>query len=215
MTAPQLLLIAKAPVPGRVKTRLCPPCTPRQAAAIAAAALADTVDALTGSRARRRVLVLDGPHPIPPGWSTVPQRGDGLGERLANAYADTALPAAPSILVGMDTPQLTSQHLAAAAEALGEADAALGPAPDGGWWLLGLREPAHAAVLAEVPMSTPETAAHTLAALHRLGLTVALLDTLRDVDTAADALAVAAQQPHGRFAAAVAAELPHPDGARR
>ncbi|GHJ43112.1 hypothetical protein Cs7R123_04540 [Catellatospora sp. TT07R-123] len=215
MTAAQLLLIAKAPVPGRVKTRLCPPCTPQQAADIAAAALADTVDVLTASPAARRVLVLDGRHPTPPGWSTVPQRGDGLGPRLANAYADTALPGVPSVLVGMDTPQLTPGMLAAATSALHDAQAVLGPAEDGGWWLLALRDPAHGAVLTDVPMSTGDTAAHTIAALHRLRLRVTLLDTLRDVDTAADALAVAAQQPRGRFAAAVAAGLPDLDQVTR
>jgi rSAM/selenodomain-associated transferase 1 len=208
VTAPQLLLIAKAPVPGRVKTRLCPPCTPAQAAAIAAASLADTVDVLDTGPACRRVIVLDGRYPTPAGWSAVPQRGDGLGERLANAYADTTLPGTPSVLVGMDTPQLTRAHLTAAAGTLTGANAVLGPASDGGWWLLGLNDPAHAAVLADVPMSTPDTGARTLAALRRLGLSVALLDTLRDVDTAADARAVAALRPHGRFAVAVAAQVP-------
>ncbi|MEV0457233.1 glycosyltransferase, partial [Catellatospora methionotrophica] len=88
----QLLVIAKAPVPGRVKTRLCPPCTFEQAADIAAAALADTLDAVTATPAARRVLVVDGDHRPPPGWTSLAQRGDGLGERLAAAYADTARP---------------------------------------------------------------------------------------------------------------------------
>lgn len=208
MTA-QILVIAKEPVAGRVKTRLCPPCTPQQAADIAAAALADTVDTVTATPARRRVLVVDGTLTAPPGWQVVVQRGDGLGERLAHAYADTALPAAGTVLVGMDTPQLTSGDLLAAAAALDGADAAIGPAADGGWWTLALRDPAHAAVLTQVPMSTAHTCALTVTALHRLGLVVARLDELRDVDTAADALAVAASRPHGRFAAAVRAHLPH------
>ncbi|GIF99021.1 TIGR04282 family arsenosugar biosynthesis glycosyltransferase [Catellatospora citrea] len=211
----QLLVIAKAPVPGRVKTRLCPPCTPQQAAAIAAAALADTITAVTATPALHRILVIDGEHPTPPGWTAVAQRGDGLGERLAHAYTDTALPGVPTVLVGMDTPQLTPHLLTAAADALDVADAALGFADDGGWWILALRDPAHAAVLAAVPMSTADTGARTLAALHRLGLRVARLDTLRDVDTAADAHAVAAAHPRGRFAAAVGTHLPAPDGARR
>lgn len=211
----QLLVIAKAPVPGRVKTRLCPPCTPQQAAAIAAAALADTITAVTATPAVRRTLVIEGEHPTPPGWTVADQRGVGLGERLANAYTDTALPGVPTVLVGMDTPQLTPRLLAAAAGALDDADAALGYADDGGWWILALREPAHAGVLAAVPMSTADTGSSTLAALHRLGLRVALLDSLRDVDTAADAEAVAAAHPHGRFADAVRTHLPAPDGARR
>lgn len=211
MTA-QLLVIAKAPVPGRVKTRLCPPCTPQQAAAIARAALADTLDTVSASPARRRILVVDGDHPAPPGWASVAQRGDGLGERLANAFADTALPGVPAVLVGMDTPQLTARLLASAVDALDTADAALGPADDGGWWILALRDPAHAAALTRVPMSTADTGALTLAALHGLGLRTARLAALRDVDTAADARAVAAGHPHGRFAEAVRAHLPVPDG---
>ncbi|GAA1408779.1 TIGR04282 family arsenosugar biosynthesis glycosyltransferase [Catellatospora coxensis] len=211
----QLLVIAKAPVPGRVKTRLCPPCTPRQAADLAAAALADTLDAVTDAPARRRVLVLDGDHPAPDGWTTLPQRGVGLGQRLTNAFADSALPGVGSVLVGMDTPQLTPPLLAAAARALDAVDATIGPADDGGWWLLALRDPRHAAILSEVPMSTPDTCAATLDALHRLGLRVTRLQSLRDVDTATDALAVAAAHPHGRFAATVRAHLPVLTGATR
>src|SRR5215217_5979419 len=97
--AMQILVMAKAPVPGRVKTRLCPPCTPEQAAAIAAAALADTLDVAGGVPAVRHTLVLEGAHPVPAGWACVPQRGDGLGERLANAFADTALPGVPALLI--------------------------------------------------------------------------------------------------------------------
>ncbi|MEU8077851.1 TIGR04282 family arsenosugar biosynthesis glycosyltransferase [Catellatospora citrea] len=211
----QFLVIAKAPVPGRVKTRLCPPCSPHQAAAIAAAALADTLAAVDATPARRRTLVVDGDHPAPPGWAAVPQRGDGLGERLAHAFADTALPGVPSVLVGMDTPQLSPALLASAVDALDAADAALGPAADGGWWVLALREPAHAVALAGVPMSTADTGALTFAALHALGLRTARLATLRDVDTAADARAVAAEHPRGRFADAVRAHLAAPHGALR
>jgi rSAM/selenodomain-associated transferase 1 len=215
MNLPQLLVIAKAPVPGRVKTRLCPPCTPQQAADLAAASLADTLAAVTATPAGRRVLAVEGEHPAPAGWTAVNQRGDGLGQRLVNAFADSALPHVASVLVGMDTPQLTPALLIEATQALDTADAALGPADDGGWWLLALRDPAHAAVLAEVPMSTPDTGAATLAALHRLGLRVRQLAVLRDVDTAADAITVAAAHPHGRFAAAVRVHLPVLTGTRR
>jgi glycosyltransferase A (GT-A) superfamily protein (DUF2064 family) len=82
-----VLVIAKAPVPGRVKTRLCPPCTPDEAAALARAALEDTLEAAAGAGAERRVLVLEGqPGPwLPAGWDIVAQRGNGLAERLAAA----------------------------------------------------------------------------------------------------------------------------------
>jgi hypothetical protein len=204
-----LVVLAKAPVPGRVKTRLCPPCTPDGAARIAAAALADTLDTGAAAPAVRRTLVLDGEYAVPAGWRRVPQRGAGLPERLAHAFHDTRLPGVPTLLVGMDTPQLTAAHLAHAAELLDTAGAVLGPAADGGWWALGLRDPAHAEVLRDVPTSTGRTGARTLAALRGLRLHVGLLPMLRDVDTAADATAVAALcPPTGRFAAAVPALVP-------
>jgi uncharacterized protein len=205
----QLLLMAKAPRPGQVKTRLCPPASLEQAATIAAAALADTIDVLAATPAAGHTIVLCGRYPTPAGWRTVSQRGTGLAERLAHAYADSALPATASLLVGADTPQLTVDLLATAASTLDDgADAVFGPAQDGGWWALGLRDPAHGAALREVPMSTPDTGRRTLAALYARGLSVAMLPTLRDVDVAADAYAVAQLCPESRFAAAVRENLP-------
>jgi hypothetical protein len=198
-----LLLLAKAPVPGRVKTRLCPPCTPEQAATVAAAAVADTVAALDMTPAARRTLVLSGRMPVPSGWDVVPQRGTGLGDRLANAYADSAHPGLAQLLVGMDTPQLTPSLMADAAARLAANDAVLGLADDGGWWALGLLDPGAGTVLRTVPMSTSDTGARTLRALREYGLRVSLLPTLRDVDTAEDAHAVAALCPGTRFADAV------------
>jgi hypothetical protein len=201
---PTLIVIAKAPVPGRVKTRLCPPCTPRQAAALAEAALRDTLAAALCSRARRRVLALDGaPGPwLPPGFEVLPQRGDGLAERLANAFADVG---GPAFLVGMDTPQLTPQLLDAGLAAC--AEAVLGLTYDGGYWGIGLRSP-DPAVFAGVPMSAAVTGAFQRARLEALGLRPLLLPALRDVDTIADAEAVARAAPHTRFAAALAALAP-------
>jgi rSAM/selenodomain-associated transferase 1 len=200
----QWLVMAKAPVPGLVKTRLCPPCTPAQAAAVAAAALADTLAAVgTGT------IVLSGRWITPPGWRVVPQRGDGLAERLHHAFLDTRRPGAASLLVGMDTPQLTPDLLRNAVSTLATADAVLGPADDGGWWTLGLRDPAHADALVGVPMSTDRTGELTLAALRDRGLRVALLPRLRDVDTADDAYAVAREcPPQSAFVRAVASYLP-------
>jgi rSAM/selenodomain-associated transferase 1 len=206
----QLLVIAKEPVPGAVKTRLCPPCTPVDAARIAAAALADTIDVADRTAVDRRVLVLSGRYRPPPGWVVVRQRGAGLGERLAHAFADTARPGTATLLIGMDTPQVTPRLLAVAVGALARSgvDAVLGPADDGGWWALGLRDPRHAAALAGVTMSTARTGADTLAALRGRGLRVAPLPVLRDVDTAADAHAVARRCRPGRFTRAVAALVP-------
>jgi hypothetical protein len=209
-----VVVLAKAPVPGRVKTRLCPPCTPEQAARVAAAALADTIDAVATSGAGARFLVADAPHPAPAGWVTRRQRGGPLGERLTNAFADTRTEGTATVLIGMDTPQLTGDHLDLALRLLGDPDgpdAVLGLAEDGGWWALGLRDPGHAAVLREVPTSTATTGSRTRAALRHRGLRLTELARLRDVDTAADAYAVAALCPPGRrFPGAVSAHLPVP-----
>jgi uncharacterized protein len=198
-----LLVIAKAPVPGRVKTRLTPPFTPAEAAALATAALADTLAAATACSATRRVLVLDGaPGPwIPAGFDVIRQRGDGLAERLAAAFVDAS---APAFLVGMDTPQVTPALLDAGLGALDHADAVLGAAFDGGYWGIGLRR-ADPEVFRDVPMSARTTAAVQHARLAELNLRTTILPPLRDVDTAADARAVAALAPGSRFAAVLAA----------
>jgi rSAM/selenodomain-associated transferase 1 len=199
-----LVVLAKAPRPGRSKTRLCPPCTPQDAATLARAALADTLDAVLATPASRRGLVLDGPAGdwLPAGFEVVAQRGDGLDERLAHAFADVG---GPALLVGMDTPQVTPADLADGLERLMAPgiDAVLGPAADGGYWAIGLREARPRAFLG-VPMSTARTGRAQHARLRRLGLRVALLPALRDVDRIADARAVAALAPAGRFARALA-----------
>ena len=195
-SATTLLVMAKQPVPGRVKTRLVPPCTYEQAAALAEAALADTLHTLLTVPARRRVLVLDGrPGPwLPPGFDVVPQCGGPLDERLAGAFAAVR---GPALLIGMDTPQVTPGLLTVDWRT---ADAVFGPAADGGFWALGLRVP-DPALIRGVPMSTPSTGAIQRSRLVTAGLCVADLPRLRDVDTAADAMAVARQAPRSRFAA--------------
>ncbi|MEV0407896.1 TIGR04282 family arsenosugar biosynthesis glycosyltransferase [Actinoallomurus sp. NPDC050550] len=206
-----LLVIAKEPVPGRVKTRLTPPYTPEQAASLAEAALADTLAAVAATPAARRVLVLAGrPGPwLPEGFEVIPQRGGGLDERLANAFADAD---GAAVLVGMDTPQVTPAALTRAARCLEDGDAVFGPAADGGFWLIGLREPDPRLFLG-VPMSRPDTGAHQRARLR--GMRVTTLDTLTDVDTAADAVRVAAQAPGTRFAATLTAlAVPSPGRGR-
>ncbi|MDT3438033.1 DUF2064 domain-containing protein [Pseudofrankia sp. BMG5.37] len=202
-----LLVVAKEPVPGRVKTRLTPPFTPAQAAAVAEAAIADTltaVDCLTrlpGIGPVRPVLVLDGA--VGPWLRTpievVPQAPGPFDARLAAAF-DAA--AGPALLIGMDTPQVTPALLADACRALARADAVFGPAADGGWWALGLRRP-DGRLLRGVATSRPDTGARQRERLAQAGLLVTTLPVLRDVDTDADADAVARLVPHGRFAAAV------------
>ncbi|MGW6508945.1 TIGR04282 family arsenosugar biosynthesis glycosyltransferase [Streptomyces niveus] len=199
-TLTNLLVIAKEPLPGRVKTRLTPPYTPAEAALIAEAALADTLRTVLAVPARRRVLVLEGrPGPwLPPGIDVVPQCAGGLDERLAAAFAGCT---GPTLLVGMDTPQITPELLAPIGDF--DRDAWFGPADDGGFWALGLAAPESAPpdLIRGVPMSVPETGAVQPRRLVDAGLTVRDLPRLRDVDSASDAEYVAALAPHGRFAA--------------
>ncbi|MFJ9350865.1 DUF2064 domain-containing protein [Streptomyces sp. NPDC101237] len=204
-----LLVIAKEPRPGRVKTRLTPPFTPEQAAGLAEASLADTLAAVAAAPADRRVLVLDGdPGPwLPAGFDVVPQCAGGLDARLADAFGHCR---GPALLIGMDTPQVTPALLTVD---FADCDAYFGPAEDGGFWALGLADP-DPALLRGVPMSTAETGAVQRRRLSAAGLRVTDLPRLRDVDTAADAAAVAALVPHGRFAARLA-ECPAHGGTGR
>jgi uncharacterized protein len=206
---PDLIVLAKEPVPGRVKTRLCPPCSPAEAATLAEAALADTLDAALASSAGRVVLALDG-RPgawCPPGVEVVGQGAGPLARRLTTAWA--AATSGPAVLIGMDTPQVTAADLDAALGTLADHDAVLGPASDGGWWALGLRRP-HPRAFAGVPMSRADTGARQHARLTALGLRTAPLPVRTDVDTWDDAVTVARAAPGGRFAAAVDALLPGP-----
>jgi glycosyltransferase A (GT-A) superfamily protein (DUF2064 family) len=208
----QLLVLAKEPRPGRVKTRLCPPCTYDQAATVAAAALQDTITAAAAAGFGRRTLVIRGHYRPPSGWLLAGQRGAALGERIGCAFADTAADPFATVLVGMDTPQLTGGLLDECVALLDGADAVLGAAEDGGWWLLGLRDPRHAALIRDVPTSRPDTGRLTVAALSDAGLTVSAAPMLRDVDTAEDAWAVAALTPASGFAAAVRSHVPSVSG---
>jgi glycosyltransferase A (GT-A) superfamily protein (DUF2064 family) len=124
----------------------------------------------------------------------LPQCGGPLDERLAAAFAAAD---GPALLIGMDTPQVTPDLLTVD---WGGAGALFGPAADGGFWALGLRDP-DPGLLRGVPMSAPDTGAVQRARLVEAGLRVTDLPRLRDVDTAADAVAVARLAPGGAFAA--------------
>ena len=198
-----LVVIAKAPAPGRSKTRLCPPCTPEQAAALAEASLRDTIAALAAAPARRRIVALEGAPDgwLRPGFEVHRQRGNGLAERLGDALVAAG---GPALVVGMDTPQVSAPLLRQAARRLTApgVDAVLGPALDGGYWTIGLRRPDQS-VFSGVPMSRADTFAAQRRRLDSLGLRTALLPPLRDVDTIEDAAAVARSSPNTEFAAAL------------
>lgn len=210
-----LLVVAKAPVAGLAKTRLTPPATPREAAAIAAAALLDTLQAVQATPGAVPLVAMTGDitaaedaavlRDVLADMTVNPQRGKNFADRLANAHADAAarFPGLPVLQIGMDTPQITPGILNDVALRLANGPAVLGEAEDGGWWVLGLRNPAHAEALRDVPMSRADTAARTRQALTRRGLLVVSGPRLTDVDTMTDAMTVARDLPGSRFAAAV------------
>jgi glycosyltransferase A (GT-A) superfamily protein (DUF2064 family) len=196
-------VITKSPAPGRSKTRLTPPCTPHQAAAIASAAIGDTLDVVRATPVQRRVVALDG---VPgdldlSGCTVVPQVDGDLGTRLARAFTDAMTGPdgdLPTLLIGMDTPQVSPGLLSECLTALvaaGPGSVVMGIARDGGWWALGVHAATDARVLPDVPMSRDDTAELTRAALERAGLTVLDLPRLTDVDQFPDAVAVAALCP--------------------
>jgi glycosyltransferase A (GT-A) superfamily protein (DUF2064 family) len=207
------LVVAKSPVAGLVKTRLGREIGMERAADLAAAALLDTVAACAEAFGPTRChLALDGvlAHgrrgeellAATADWTMHPQRGDDLADRLVHAHEDAAaFSGAPVVQVGMDTPQLAVSTLREAASLLTSPDAAvLGPAYDGGWWLLGVGGPHLLRHLREVPMSTAETGRLTRDALVRADAEMTYLEPLRDVDEACDADLVAAEAPDTRFA---------------
>jgi glycosyltransferase A (GT-A) superfamily protein (DUF2064 family) len=212
-----LIVLAKAPVPGRVKTRLCPPFTPEEAAELAAAALYDSIAIAAATRADHQLLVLDGEPDLElrrayldNGFVRRPQVPGTLDVRIAAAFAEAARhDSGPALLIGMDTPQASASVLDDALAALeAGADAAFAPAEDGGFWALGLREPGHLrteSLLLGVPMSRSDTGAIQLRRLEDAGLYVLHYPMLRDVDTADCAYAAAELRPDTAFARRLAA----------
>jgi uncharacterized protein len=205
-----VLVVAKAPEPGRAKTRLAATVGEQVAADIAAAALLDTLDAVAATPVAARVVALAGDLSAAAGaaeiarrlesFTVIGQRGEGFGDRLAHAHADAA-DGHPVLQIGMDTPQVTAELLAGCARRLLDAPAVLGPARDGGWWVLGVHTPAAAECLRGVPMSQPDTGELTVKALRANGIDAAPVEQLADFDVAGDIAVVReACGPESRFA---------------
>lgn len=195
-----VVVIAKAPEPGAVKTRLTTLVTPQEAARLALACLQDTLEALSAVDCDHHILLLSGPPGpwVPPDWRMEPQVRGGLDHRLATGLSK--LPPGPAVLVGMDTPQVGRRHLRFDTTRY---DACLGMATDGGYWAIGLADPVRAPEVIEgVPMSTDHTGCIQLQRMREAGLRVQQLPELRDIDTPEDAVHVAAQVPDSRFAVA-------------
>jgi glycosyltransferase A (GT-A) superfamily protein (DUF2064 family) len=213
-----VLIVAKAPVPGLAKTRLAASVGDRPAADIAAAALLDTLDAVAAAPVQARVVALTGDldaaseadeiRSVLADFTVVEQRGASFAHRLANAHLDAAAvtDGLPVLQIGMDTPQVTGDLIAECARELLAADAVLGLARDGGWWVLGVRDATVADCLRWIPTSMPDTGTVTLAALQHMGINVGLVAYLADVDTVNDIDTVRRSCPPGsRFVEATRA----------
>jgi glycosyltransferase A (GT-A) superfamily protein (DUF2064 family) len=193
--AATVIVLAKEPIPGRVKTRLQPVFSATQAAWLAAAALEDTMAAARSCGATRRILAWEGNRASwQQGFEVISQPPGTLNDRLTAALAAAVSEPMddPALLIGMDTPQVTAELLDSDWEG---ADAVLGLSEDGGFWAIGLRYGHPPGLFDGVPMSTSRTGSAQLARLINSGLSVKLLPPLCDVDRPADADLVAAQFP--------------------
>jgi rSAM/selenodomain-associated transferase 1 len=202
-----LLVFAKEPRPGAVKTRLCPPFSAEQAASFYAFLLADILETSAAAAERLGLAPILCVAPAeacervaagaPAAYRVLPQRGRDLGARMERAFEDAAaLHGGPLLLRGSDSPLLGEGTLAAALAALEEADLALSPDLDGGYNLVGLRRPAPG--LFAHAMSTATVLADTLANAGRLGLRAVQLEAGFDLDTAADLAHLARARREGR-----------------
>lgn len=210
---PAVVVMAKAPRPGRVKTRLCPPLSPSAAARLYGCFLSDTVDLVRAVKATTPVLAYAPASARAffgsrcPDFFLVRQRGRDLGRRLAGAFATVFAGGAPAVAaIGGDTPTLPAAFISQAIALLtdGGRDLVLGPSADGGYYLVGLRAP-RPDLFDGIPWSTPHVAAETLRRAAQAGLRVACLPPWSDVDTPADLAALAtalrgdaAAAPHTR-----------------
>jgi len=199
-----VVVFAKQPAPGQVKTRLCPPFTPEQAAAFYACMLEDVLEASLRAAAALGLEAVLAVHPAeaaatlpaPPGIRIEPQHGVDLGGRMEHAaLRELGAGKRPLLLRGSDSPTLGVATLAAALEALRARDLVICPDRDGGYNLVGIGRPAPG--LFAHPMSTGSVLADTLANAERHGLSYALLPAGFDLDTAADLMWLAAARRAG------------------
>jgi uncharacterized protein len=206
----QLVVIAQEPSIELMDGRLSPPWTLRQAADIREASLVDTLEAVAAAPASRRVLALEGEPGawLPGGFDVVAPRRGTLGNLLFGAFEDCFhVSDEPVVLIGMDTPQVTPEQLTAARLRLEtSADAVVGATLSGGTWMIGLSH-LHPGAFAGIPSGQDDTAEAQIERLAACGYRVAAADELRDLGTAEDAVALAAELAGTRLAAAVAAAV--------
>lgn len=186
---PHLVAFAKMPRLGRVKSRLA-----RDIGLVAAwqfyrTTMGSVLRELDGGGRWLRWIAVTpdsaavNPALWPRGWRRIPQGHGDLGARMGRVMR--TLPPGPVVIVGTDVPGIRCRHIAQAFRALGSHDAVFGPAHDGGYWLVGLRRrPRCPEIFAGVRWSTPTALADTMAGLP--GFSVAMLETLQDIDNGAD-----------------------------
>jgi hypothetical protein len=188
-----LIVMAKEPVPGAVKTRLCPPYTVEEAAELYRCFLLDTFElaarlqgvtvtvAYFPSKAKESFKAI-----APPAFELMPQRGDDLGERLSSAFEQLFyLGYERLVAIGADSPTLPSAYVERSFESLATADLVLGPSVDGGYYLIGMKA-FHPELFQEVAMGTERVFMETLERARRANLRVSLLPPWYDVDTQDD-----------------------------
>ena len=184
-----LLVIAKRPMPGQTKTRLTPPLSAEHAAELYENFLQDTLDL---ARAVPNVTRFIAYAPsgaekyftrLAPDYTLVPQIGNDLGERLDNALTRCLNDGfARAVIMDSDSPTLPARYIIDALDALNDADVVLGPCDDGGYYLIGIKQP-QPRLLREIKMSTPNVLRDTLALAREENLRIALTEQWYDVDT--------------------------------
>lgn len=192
-----LTIMAKAPRPGKVKTRLSPPLSPDQAAAINICFLKDTTMNIAGLAADLACTGVISYTPVgdehlfdgllPPGYRLIPQRGDGFGERLLTTAQDLFQCGFSSVcLIDSDSPTVPREAFGMAVDALQRPGdrIVLGPSHDGGYYLIGMKQ-AHAIPFENISWSTDSVFSETVAAIQRIGVELVTLPLWYDVDDAA------------------------------
>lgn len=187
-----LVIMAKLPVAGRVKTRLAVEIGATEAVRFYRALLSDTVRRLAGGRRWHTWIALTPDSAVdqfvltaPRSATIIPQGAGGLGERMQRLMH--RLPPGPAVIIGSDIPGVTRGDIAAGFKALGAADAVFGPAADGGYWLVGQRRlPRKIKLFGNVRWSSEHALADTL--MNVPNRRVALLRTIADLDEEADYL---------------------------
>ena len=194
-----LVIFAKAPIPGEVKTRLCPPLTPDEAATLHGSFILDMLERTKFAVAKLQLpfhrylacapsseLVFFKIMEERQGVRLLDQVGEDLGQRMHRTFVDLfAKDYTQVILVGTDVPTLPLSVYQDALTLLGKSDVVLGPALDGGYYLIGLTKPAEQ-LFTEIPWSTDQVLAVTQQKAKTLGLSFGLTTAWRDVDTIAD-----------------------------